>query len=395
MFTDPIAVFVVLISVLALLFFLNEHPSTKFIFKYIPLIVFAYFVPTLLSNTGVIPIESPTYAFIKKWLLPCSLVLLTLSVDLPAIMKLGRNSIILFFTGTLSIMIGGPLAFFLLGRWLPADFIDQAWRGLGALCGSWIGGGANFVAVGESVGASSSTISIMVIVDVAVANVWMAILLMFAGREKEMDQKIGADRSTIEELKAKIEKFYKEVSKNASVSDLFKILGIAFFSTWISIELAKKLPAIGNIISGFTWIVVLVTTIGIGLSFTRVRNLEGAGASKIGSVFLYILIASIGAGGEFHKVLDVPLLVGIGAVWMMIHAITMLFMRKKLKAPIFFLAVGSQANVGGASSAPVVASAFHPALAPVGVLLAVLGYAVGTYGGLISAFIMQKISLMF
>lgn len=392
MITDPVAVFVVLLTVLAVLFFIQSHPVIGKIFKYVPLIVFAYFVPTLLSNTGVIPIESPTYEFIKKWLLPGSLVLMTLSVDLPAILKLGKNSIILFFTGTISVVIGGPLALLLLGKWLPVDFVDQAWRGMSALCGSWIGGGANFVAMGQSVGATPSTMSMMVIVDVVVANIWMAVLLFFAGREKAMDDKMGADRSSIEELKAKVEAFYRQVSKNASVADLTAIFAIAFFSTWISIEISKKLPAIGNIISGFTWIVVLVTAIGLALSFTPVRKLEGAGASKIGSLLLFILIASIGAGGEFSKILDAPVLVVMGMVWMVIHATSMLLMRRKLKAPVFFLAIGSQANIGGASSTPVVASAFHPTLAPVGVLLAVLGYAVGTYGGIVCAFLLEKVS---
>jgi uncharacterized membrane protein len=136
---------------------------------------------------------------------------------------------------------------------------------------------------------------------------------------------------------------------------------------------------------------LLVTTVGVVLSFTPVRRLEGAGASRVGSVFLYLLVATIGAQAEFRRLLDAPALVAVGMLWMAIHAATILGVRRLLRAPIFFAAVGSQANVGGTASASVVAAAFHPALAPVGVLLAVLGYVLGTYGGLISAAMLEQV----
>ncbi len=354
-----------------------------------PLLVFAYFVPTLLSNTGVIPLTSPVYTYIKEWLLPASLLLLTLSVDFKAILGLGRNAVLMFLTGTLGIVIGGPLAYLAFGKFVPPEIGDQAWKGLAALSGSWIGGTANMVAIGESVGATDSTMSMIVIVDVAVASVWMAVLLGFAGKEEAMDKAIGADRTTIDVLREKVEQFEAEVSRPTSLPDLLQILALAFIAVALATFASKHLPNIGSIVRGFTWVVLIITTLGVGASFTRLRDLEGAGASKIGSVFLYLLVATIGAKAEFHKVLDAPALVFIGVLWMAGHAALLLVMRKYLRSPIFFLAVGSQANVGGAASAPIVASAFHPALAPVGVLLAVGGYVVGTYAGLVCAFLLE------
>ncbi|PCI39909.1 MAG: hypothetical protein COB53_02320 [Elusimicrobia bacterium] len=386
---NPNAVLAVLLGVLALLFKANDHKTGKKVFKIVPLLVFAYFVPTVLSNIGIIPLQSPLYTYVKKWLLPASLLLLTLSVDIPAIMKLGRHAIIMFLLATAGIVIGAPIAYGLLGSFVPVEFGDQAWKGLAALAGSWIGGGANFIAIGESVGAHESTISMMVVVDVAVANVWMACLLYFAGREKEMDKAIGADRKSIDELREKVEAFEKKTARPTNLADLLAITALAFIVVAVSKTLAAHLPPIGSIIRGFTWVVILVTTAGVSLSFTKVRNLEGAGASKIGSLFLYLLVATIGAKAEFARVADAPALVLVGAVWMAIHAIVLLVARRKIKSPIFFLAVGSQANVGGAASAPIVASAFHPALAPVGVLLAVGGYVLGTYAGLLTAFLLQ------
>jgi uncharacterized membrane protein len=383
------AVLAVLLGVLALLFGMERHPRLGKVFKFIPLLIFAYFIPTALSNSGIIPIASPLYDFIKKWLLPAALVLLTLSVDIPAIVRLGRQALVLFLTATAGIVIGGPLAYLMLGWLVPIELGDQAWKGLAALAGSWIGGGANFVAIGESVGASSSTISMMVIVDVAVANAWMMLLLYFAGRDGEMDARIGADRAAIDEVRRKVETFQREVGRPTDLASLLMIAALAIGSTVIATFLAEWLPDIGNIVRGFTWVVIIATTIGLGLSFTRLRALDGVGASQVGSVFLYLLVASIGAHAEFRKVVEAPALVAVGALWMLFHAVTILIMRRWLRAPIFFAAVGSQANVGGAASAPIVASAFHPALAPVGVLLAVGGYVLGTYAGLLCAALLE------
>ena len=135
---------------------------------------------------------------------------------------------------------------------------------------------------------------------------------------------------------------------------------------------------------------VIATTLGLFLSFTKAKKLEGAGASRVGSAMLYILVATIGMGMDVMAIFDNPGIFAIGGVWITIHAVLLLVMARVLRVPLFYMAVGSQANVGGAASAPVVASAFHPSLAPVGVLLAVFGYAVGTYAAWICGLIMQS-----
>ena len=395
MIQEPMAVLAVLLGGLALLFSVNATDLGSRIFKIFPLLVFAYFVPTTLSNLGVIPVDHDfeLYVFVKSWLLPASLVLLVLSVDVPAILGLGRSAVAMFLAATVSIVIGGPLAFLLLKGLVPVEMGDQAWKGLAALCGSWIGGGANFTAIGESVGATDSTLSLMVVIDVAIANIWMAFLLAFAGREKAMDARMGADRTAIDRVRKKVESFQAEVDRPTNLPDLLTMLGLAFGVTAVAKWSAPYLPE-SEIVSEFTWVVIIVTSVAMLFSFTRLRRLEGAGASKLGSVFLYLLVATIGAKAEFSKVME-PENVGlltIGALWMCFHILILMGVRRLIRAPIFFAAVGSQANVGGAASAPVVASAFHPSLAPVGVLLAVMGYAIGTYGAWLCGILMQGVS---
>lgn len=392
----PMSVLAVLLGVLSALFWLDAHPRYGRIFRVVPLLVFAYFVPTALSNTGLIPLASPLYDFVKTWLLPASLLLLTLAVDVKGILRLGRLAVILFLAATLSIVVGGPLAYLIGGALIPQELQDQAWRGLAALAGSWIGGGANFVAIGEAAEASDSTLSLMVVVDVAVANVWMAVLLWFAGREQAMDARLGADRRAIDEVRRRVEDYQASVSRPLDLPAALWIGTLGFGGAALAHRLSGVLPAlaihgIGEVVGGFTWVVLIVTAIGLALSFTPLRGLEGAGASRIGSAFLYLLVTTIGAKAEFHRVFDPQNLgvVIVGAIWMLLHAIILLLLRRWLKAPVFFLAVGSQANVGGAASAPIVAAAFHPALAPVGVLLAVGGYVLGTVCGLLTMVLLR------
>jgi len=388
---DPMFVLAVLLAALALLFAADRHPVGRRIFGVVPLLVFAYFVPALLSNLGVIPADSPLYGFVKRWLLPASLVLLTLSVDVPAILRLGRPAVILFLTGTATVVIGGPLAYLALGWFVPESVGAQAWKGLAALAGSWIGGGANFVAIGASVGASDATLGMMVVVDVAVANVWMAVLLWMAGREKKMDEAIGADRAALDEVREKVERFQAEVARPTNLPDLLAMVAVAFGAAAVAHAAARVLPEIGSVVSSFTWVVVIVTTVGLVASFTPLRRLEGSGASRVGSVLLYLLVAVIGAGADFRRVADAPALVAVAALWIAFHAVVLLAVRRRIRAPIFFAAVGSQANIGGAASAPIVAAAFHPALAPVGILLAVAGYVLGTYAALVAAFLLELV----
>jgi uncharacterized membrane protein len=221
------------------------------------------------------------------------------------------------------------------------------------------------------------------------------VLLWFAGREKAMDEAVGADRSRIDAVREKVEKYQAEVARPANLGEMFLILALGLGTTAAVTWIATFLPDIGEIINGFTWVVCIVTALGVAFSFTRLRRLEGAGASVMGSVFLYLLVAAIGASAHFGGVLKNLPLLAVGALWMAIHAGIMLAVRRFLGAPVFFLAVGSQANVGGAASAPVVAAAFHPALAPVGVLLAVLGYVLGTYAGLVTAFLLRAVAHLY
>jgi uncharacterized membrane protein len=407
--TNDAVVFGLLLCTLALIFHTSNssHPFWKKFYTYVPALLLCYFIPALMNwPLGLISgEESNLYKIASRYFLPASLILLCLSIDMKSIIGLGPKALIMFFTATMGVILGGPIALFATSYLFPGVVgaaPDELWKGLSCIAGSWIGGGANQAAMKEIFSVSDSLFGTMVVVDVVVANIWMAFLLYGANITGKVDQWLKADTSAIESLKKKITDYRQSIEKIPSTLDMFILMAVAFggvaLSHWGADLIVPSLETIApqlkawrleSLISGFFWIVLIATTYGLLISFTRFRKLEGVGASKWGSVFIYILVATIGMGMNLEQVFQNLGLFAIGIIWMMVHALTMIIVAKLIKAPFFFMAVGSQANIGGAASAPVVASAFSPSLAPVGVLLAVLGYALGTYGGIICAYIMK------
>ena len=423
-FTQDTIVFGLLMLALGFVFYTSSSSNSfwKKFYKYIPALLMAYMLPGALTTLGVIAPEwtttsasgeiiehkSQVYYIASRFLLPAALVLMTLSIDLKAIFNLGPKALIMFLTGTVGVIIGGPIAILLISMVSPETVggagPDAVWRGLATLAGSWIGGGANQAAMLEIYKFNTDNYAGMVIVDIVVANIWMAILLLGIGKSDKIDNWLKADNSAIEVLKERVSSYANKISRNPTLSDLMVILGIAFTIVGIShfgasnisqfltenFDAVKdKSSAMSSFGSQFFWMITIATLLGILMSFTKLKTYEGAGASKIGSVFIYILVASIGMKMDLTKIVENPGLIFVGLVWMAIHVGLLFLVAKIIRAPYFFLAVGSKANIGGAASAPVVAAAFHPSLATVGVLLAVFGYVVGTYGAMLCAELMK------
>ena len=426
LFTDDTIVFGLLMLALGLIFY-TESLKTGFwpkFYKIVPGLFMAYMIPAVFTTAGLIAPEWETtndagevvlhstslYYVASRYLLPAALVLMTLSIDLKAVFNLGWKALVMFFTGTIGIIIGGPIAILLISIFSPETVggsgFDAVWRGLSTLAGSWIGGGANQTAMLEIYSYNPKLYGNMVFVDIVVANVWMALLLIGIGKRDRINKWLGADTSAIETLKEKVSTFTAKIKRNPSLTDLMIIAAIAFGTVSLSHFCANFLaPFFSDVVSNiespttqnifsflsskFFWMISIATIIAILLSFTKAKNYEGAGASKFGSVFIYILVATIGMKMDLTQIFDNTGLIVIGVVWITIHAGLLIFVAKIIKAPYFFLAIGSQANVGGAASAPIVASAFHPSLATVGVLLAVVGYAIGTVAAILCTILME------
>lgn len=407
--TNDAVVLGLLMSILGFVFWSSESKISFFkkFYTFFPPILLCYFLPGILNSVGIISgTESSLYTIASRYLLPASLVLFTLSLDLKEIWKLRKKAGLMFITSSISILLGGPIAVYLISLFAPevvgGEGSEAVWRGLATVAGTWIGGGANQVAMFEIFKPSADLFSAMVALDVIIAYIWMALLLYGASRTAKINSWLKADDRSVTEIKDKIEAYQLQTMRIPKMADIIMILAVAFgvtglahlgadnFAPWITAN-APYLSKF-SLTSGFFWIVIIATTVGMFLSFTKVRTLEGAGASRIGSVLLYILITTIGMQMNIMAIFDNPGLLVVGLIWISIHAIIVFIVAKMTRTPFFFLAVGSMANIGGPASAPVVASAFHPSLAPIGVLLAVFGYVIGTYAAYICGLLMQAVA---
>jgi uncharacterized membrane protein len=394
---EPMAVFAFCAATCGAIFWISSQSWAKGFFKIVPSIALVYYLPTLASTVGFIPSDSTAYDWMRDYLLPFSLFILMITMDVPAVLKIGPRAIIMMLLGTAGVVLGGPITLLLFSQWLPPD----AWKGLAALSGSWIGGGGNFAALKEAVGAPDSIIGPIIIVDTVVAYTWMGILLFLANYQTTIDRWNNAKVDVLEDLNRRFQVFQETQVRTIQLSDVLTVLAIGFGGAvgcqYLSNRiygathsgLTEMAPNLASIFSPFTWLVILISTLGIALSFTPLRRIEMAGASKLGYAALYLFLTSIGAKADLAGLLEAPVLLLVGIVWIAFHVAFLLVGARLLRAPFFLVAVGSQANIAGAASAPIVAAAYYEALAPVGLLMGMLGYLVGNYAGLLCAFLLR------
>ena len=387
MIQDPVLVFAYLAAVVALVFQVARWPALRPLFDRLPALVWTYFLPMLSTTAGILPAESPVYRAIARYLLPASLSLLLLSSELKAIARLGRTALLVMTAGMAGIMLGGIAGFLALRPWLPAD----AWKAVGALVATWIGGSANLVAVANALDLSPELQGVLIIVDTVVAYTWMGFLISFAARQEAFDRWNKADRAAVEGVGARLASVVGKETRPPTVADMTLMVGLAVVLTAACLRIGTLLPPVGQVLNAFSWAIILLTTAALLLSLTPLARLEQVGASTVGYAGFYLLLASVGAQGDLRKVLSHPQFVLLGVIVITVHAVFLFAALRLLRAPLFFLGAASQACVGGYSSAPLVAAIYHPAMAPVGLLLAVLGNVVGTYLGLAVAQVLSGI----
>ena len=278
-FNDPMSVFAFLASLVATIFWVSGVKRFEKFFEYVPPVIFVYFLPMLATTAGITPSASPTYDWTTRYLLPLALFLLMISVDLKSVAKMGPTALFMITAGTVGIIIGGPIALMVFGRFLPED----AWKGFAALSGSWIGGTANMVAVAESVDTPESAFGPIIVVDTVVGYGWMGVLLFFSAWQKRFDKFINANTAAIEETNARLAEMDRD-RHPTTVRDAAFLIGIGMGAAVLAVNLGAKIPALGDptIISATTWAVLIIVTGGLLLSLTPLREFEKVGGVTVG-----------------------------------------------------------------------------------------------------------------
>ena len=406
---DPAPAFGLIMGIVGAVFYTAglDHPFWRRFYAIVPAIVLCCFIPAFFNTLGLFTPASATtagigsqiYRFCASYLLPAALFLMTLSMDVPRLIGLGWKVLAMFFAASLGIILCGPLALWLYRQIDPAAFGDDTlWRAFSAVAGSWIGGAANQVAMKETFQIGDTLFTTMILVDTSNASLWLLVIFLLARHAAAIDRWLNADTRGIDRVTRAVASHEKEHARVTTLRDVMLILGVTFAVGGVAAHIGKRIaarfsafPWAGNysLDNGFFWILISVTVIGVVLSFTPVRRLDHVGASKIGTAFIFILIAAIGMQIDLRGVLQHWQLLLVGTLWITLHVLFLLIVARLIRAPLFYLCVASNANTGGASSAPIVATAFHPALAPVGVLLGILGYVIGTVGGYLCTLLMR------
>ena len=374
MILNPVGIVSTLLLMEGAVLFLSEHPRCEKFFRFPPAMFWIYFLPMLVSNFGILPRSSPVYPAIVTNLLPAGIILLLISSDLPAIVKLGKPALIMMTATVIGVMAGAPLVVWLFKPWLP----PESWSGFGALSASWIGGSANMIAVKEAIGTPDRVFFPMIVVDTIVSYSWMGVLILGAGIQHVYDKWNRSDRQMIDELEGKAGEVF--MSREVAYKSLPLILVAGFGGAWIAAAASRAFSG-----GAFVWTIIIASTLGILFSFTSLKKLATQGAPRMGYLLLYFVLTSIGVRADLSGILSAPVLILAGVVWILFHAIFILIIAKITRIPLGFAATASQACIGGPASAPIVGAAYEPLLAPVGLLLGILGNVIGTYLGLITS----------
>lgn len=388
MIQDPTAILVYLISLIGLIYFVKDQSWAAKTFEIIPPVIWVYFLPMISTTLGITPEQSVLYTWVKTNMLPAALVLLLLSADVKAISKLGPKALITMLAGTVGIVLGGVISIAIFGAWLPAD----AWQGMGALSGSWIGGSSNMVAIGTSIGVRDELFGVMIIIDTVVGYGWMGIVIFISAFQARLDRWNRVTDSPVQELSEHMAESNNNKPVPLSYPGLIYMLVIGFGLGFVCLKAGEFLPDLGKVVTSFGWTVILVSLFGLGLSFTPIARLERQGSSHLGNLFLYVLLATIGAKADLRAITEAPMFLVVGVLWIAIHATVLFSVGRLIKAPMFLIATSSQANIGGVVSAPIVASVYQKGMAPVGLLMGVLGNILGLYFGFLTAQLMEWVS---
>ena len=394
-------------------------------YKFIPPLVLLYLLPSLLNSFKLVDgPNTQTGKVALNVLLPVSLLLLTMTIDFQRILKLSKKAVLVFLAGTLGIVVGGPIALYLVGQFSPDLIADHgansAWKGMVTITGSWINGTPGQTSMKEIFGCGDELYFVMLAVDAFMQNIWMALLFIGARKTKWIDKWLKADTKELDRLFIETHKDdIKEEKETAKLGiigtvlhyleahrlleflklaiiclagffliSFFTVASVDFFSSRFKIEETSNWYFVTK--KAF-WLVFYSTTTGILLSFTRARKLDDAGATRIGNFLLYFIIATIGLKMDIFNLSGQWELVLVCAIWLIIHFIIIMAAARLLKAPFFFVAVGSQANIGGPATASMVASAFNPHLASMGVLLGVFSNIIGNYCGLLAGMLFRLV----
>lgn len=391
MITDGFTYFAALVLIAGVLVILPKVFTGKRaqkVFQFLPPIAMIYLGLMLLCTAGLWDLKSTAaiYSSVKNPILYAMLFLMLLRCDLKKILKLGPKMLVSFFAASVSIGLGFVASFAIFKGSLGPD----AWKSLGALCGSWMGGGGNMLAIEAALNVSEESMAYALVLDTVCASIYVMFLLWAIGFADKFNRWTKADTRTIEEVGQALEAETRANRKPLLWQNILLLLGAGLIVSALSSQAGAAINAVLPIFDKATWTVLVVSVVGIGLALTPFGKIKGT--EEISNVMLYIVVALIASRADLRALGNAHVWLAAGFLILIIHVVILVLLAKLLKLDLFTCAVASLANIGGTATAPVLAGAYSSALVPVGILMALLGYIIGTGGGLIVAQLMSLIA---
>lgn len=383
--TSAAGVLAVLSGVCAFFFMAEKRTGWK-LFQFLPPLIFIYLTPVILSNTGVIPKGHDAYDSVRSLVLPMMLTLLLLKVDVGGALRVMGKGVFVMLFGTLGVMVGAPIAYLIVKGGLS----PEGWKAFGTLAGSWIGGTGNMAAVSEMIDTQGTEFGLAVLADTGVYIIWLPIMLGSKNLADKFARFTGVSKDRLRQMD-EAAKSLEEDEHPPTIRDYLYLIFIALAVTWVSSAVAAMLPEVQPYISSGTWKILLVTTIGITLSFSPAKRIPGS--HDFAMALVYLFVARMGAVADLEGVAgQAGWFLLAGFIWIFIHGGFCLLGARIFKVDVHTAAIASAANIGGAASAPIVAAYHKESLVPVSILMALIGYAVGNYAAYLTAILCKVVA---
>lgn len=387
MITNGFTYVAVLIFIAALLVWLQKYTKSKF-FDWAPPIVLLYFITMILCTVGAWDMEAtkPAYSALKNNILFAMVFLMLLRCDIRKILKLGPKMLLGFFSASVTIALGFIVTFFAMKGFLGSD----AWMPLGALCGSWMGGSGNMIAVQAALDIGESEMAYALVIDSIDYSIWVMFLLWAINFAPKFNKWIKADTKALDEVSKRLEEDAKANNSPITFVNIIFLLGLSLVMSAVGQNFGAVLNELIPFLDKSTWTVLFITVAGMIGAVTPIGKMSGT--TELSNVMLYSVVALLASRASFAELTDAPAWIIAGFMILAIHGILMVILAKVFKLDMFTCGVASLANIGGSASAPVLAGAYSGSLVPVGILMALMGYVIGTPGGILVANIMKLFS---
>lgn len=364
------------------------------VFNIIPPLVWLYVLNMIFCTAGLYNSDgcSAAYSVLKNNLLYAMIFVMLLRCDIRKLAKLGGRMAAIFLGGALSILFGFIVAFVIFKGVLGGG--ETIWGAMAALCASWIGGSANMAAMEAAFTIDPGAYGCAFAVDTVYYSVWIALLLIMVRYSKKWDNAVKADTTKLQAVAEAANAELAKEKKHASAADWIFLIGLSLIVSALSQQvgavLGNGLASIGlDMFDKGTMTTVFVTVLGLICALSPLGKLPAV--EELSNVYLYAVVSLLASTASLTDLVSAPLWIVAGLVVLIIHIVIMFLLSKLFHWDCCMVSTASLANIGGSASAPIVASAYNSSYAGIGVLMGVMGAALGNFCGLACGYIMQML----